>query len=650
MCALRAARPRRRGREVCSHGSIVGARGQERGNLCTVVAHHVPFQIGDDLFAPYEVIGELGARPLPVYVGRQTSLAATGGQLVVAERFVGAGKAGDPAGSDLRREARRLTTLANPHLARVREVAVRGDDLVVFGDFIDGEKLAHFWPPAGGASSHAFGALPLEVALRILLDVLTGVGALHALRDATQQPMKLTHGEIAPSTVLFGSDGVGRILHAVARRAADVRAETTSLPYLAPEVHSGDAQDPRTDVFSIGVLLWEALEGKALSPAGAEPAGLRVRSAPLPAPTVPEKAPWAKALIAVASRALAADPEDRWPTTASMAAEIRKAAGLKLAAASAAAAFAKSTFGDHAKERRARWESASRSMRPAPDASGPAVVPARDTPRPDSEVRPRLDTPDPAPPMAPALAVAPAPAPAPAFAESPAMAPTPAPAELLSVPNPVRSEEFSSSVLESYRPPPPPLSAVSAPVSTPPSAGPSLGPDPFGLEAPTGDGVSSADAPLPFEAPVVFDDMPAAPAADAPPILPVFATSDGAHSGSPSRRRLFVGGAAALGITLVALLAVRVFRQAPASEPAASSTQAAAVTSVVLPAPAVAPPGPSSSAAASSVAPVAPGASARPPSTPGKPKGGSKAHTAGGPPHTKSSPVHAAGHPKPGST
>jgi len=633
--------------EVRDRGSIVDARGQERGNLCTVVAHHVPFQIGDDLFAPYEVIGELGARPLPVYVARQTSLAATGGQLVVAERFVGAGKAGDPAGSDLRREARRLTTLANPHLARVREVAVRGDDLVVFGDFIDGEKLAQFWPPAGGASSLAFGALPLEVALRILLDVLTGAGALHALRDATQQPMKLTHGEIAPSTILFGSDGVGRILHAVARRAADVRAEATSLPYLAPEVHSGDAQDPRTDVFSIGVLLWEALEGKALSPGGAEPAGLRVRSAALPAPTVPEKAPWAKALISVASRALAADPEDRWPTTASMAAEIRKAAGLKLAAASAAAAFAKSTFGDHAKERRARWESASRSVRPAPDASGPAVVPARDTPRPDSEVRSRLDTPDPAPAIAPALAFAPPPASA--FANSPSFAPSFAPvsAELLSVPNPVRSEEFSSSILESYRPPPPPVSAVSAP---PASAGPSPGPDPFGLEAPRGDGVSSADAPLPFEAPVVFDENPrAASAPDAPPILPVFATSDGAHSGSALRRRLFVGGAAALGLTVVSLLAVRVFRPAPTSEPAASSTQTAAMTTAVLPAAAVAPPGPSSSAVASSVAPVVPAASAKQPATPAKPKGGSKAHTAGGPPHPKSSPVRAAGHPKPGS-
>src|ERR1019366_7988151 len=180
--------------------AIVDASGRGRGNLSTVATPHASFPIDDDPFAPYEVIGELGSRPLPVYVARQTTLATSGGQLVVAERFAGAAKAGNAAGADLRREARRLTTLANPHLARVREIASRGDDLVVFGDFIDGEKLSQFWPSVGGTAALRFGALSLDVALRILLDVLTGAGALHGLRDTRQQPMKLTHGEISPPT------------------------------------------------------------------------------------------------------------------------------------------------------------------------------------------------------------------------------------------------------------------------------------------------------------------------------------------------------------------------------------------------------------------------------------------------------------------
>ena len=89
------------------------------------------------------------------------------------------------------------------------------------------------------------------------------------------------------------------MLHAVARRAADASAEAASLPYLAPEVHSNNAYDGRADVFSVGVLLWEVLEGKRLSSDGEEAAGLRVRSGPLPAPSAPEKMPWAKALVPV---------------------------------------------------------------------------------------------------------------------------------------------------------------------------------------------------------------------------------------------------------------------------------------------------------------------------------------------------------------
>jgi len=585
-----------------------------------VVTPHASFRIDDNPFAPYEVIGELGSRPLPVYVARQSALGAVGGQLVVAERFVGAGKAGDASGADLRREARRLTTLANPHLARVREIASRGDDLVVFGDFIDGEKIARFWPSEGGAMSLPFGPLPLEVALRVLLDVLTGAGALHGLRDTGQQPMKLTHGEVSPATVLFGADGVGRLLHAVARRAAGVQPEAASVPYLAPEAHSGDAQDARTDVFSVGVLLWEALAGRLLSPAGTEPAGLRVRSGELPVPSVPEKAPWAKALVPVVARALAAAPEDRWPTAASMAGEIRKASGLKLAAASAAAAFAKGAFGEHAKERRARWEATSKA---------PALAPATSPPK--ASAVPRALS------LAPVVPSAPVPAPAPSM---------PVPAPLVSVPSAARSEEFSSSVLESYRPPPPP-----PPMSAPPAVvEPPGGLEELALRAPVPEAPSS-DGPLPFEAPVVFDEMPSTHQGEAVPVLPVFSMAEALRPRIVSRRRLLIGGAAgAVALAAVAFFAVRSGRAPQPSEASAPPVQAAPVVPPAIEAP-PAPLAPSASTAGAPMAPALKASVAQAPAAPPpKAKGGPKPHAAGSAAaHTRSAPVRAAGRPKPGS-
>lgn len=313
-------------------------------------------------FAPSEIVREIGRRPNPVYAVRQTSAGAKP-QLVIAERFEGGARAGSPAGEQLVREARRIATLASPNLARVREVVTRGDDLIVFTELIDGDKLEDLWQSR---------KLPLELALRVIVDVLAGVGAVHNLRDSKQQPMKLAHGELAPATIVLGLDGVARLLHSIARRAPSAAAEPASLGYLAPEVLAGEPFDARADVFGAGVLLWEALSGKRLvAEKDAADVARRIRSSAVPPASIPDKAAWAKGLVAVAAKALASSPDDRWPTASVLAAEIRKAAGLKLAPASASAAFARSAIGERVKARKESLEGSApaASPKPAPVAS-----------------------------------------------------------------------------------------------------------------------------------------------------------------------------------------------------------------------------------------------------------------------------------------
>jgi serine/threonine-protein kinase len=303
-----------------------------------------------DQFAPYEYVQPIGSRPNPLYVVRYAAPHEKP-KLVVAERFIGvAGASVGPAAAFVA-EARRISTLASPNVGRVRELAVRGEDLLVFWDFIEGDKLADLW---------LTGAISLELALRLILDVLSGAGAIQALRDAKQQPMNLAHGELSTASVVIGIDGIGRILHAIARRFPDAQAEEASLGYLAPEVHSGAVYDARADVFSAGVLLWEALSGRRLF-TETDPAAIlaRIRSGGIGAAEVPPKAPWAQGLVAVAAKALAPSPEGRWPSPGAMAAEIRKLAGLRLAPASAASSFAQTAMGARVKARRDRLESSS---------------------------------------------------------------------------------------------------------------------------------------------------------------------------------------------------------------------------------------------------------------------------------------------------
>jgi len=612
-------------------------------------------------FGPYEPVGTLGSRPNPVHVVRQPAPAGGKPLLFVAEVFLGAARADDEQSAQLVRDARRIATLASPNLARVKEVVTRGDDLVVYGELLDGEKLLELWRPDG---------LPLEIALRAIVDALTGLGALHNLRDAKQQPMKLVHGELSPATILLGLDGVARVLHSVARIAPGTQPDPQSVGYMAPEVLAGEAVDQRADVFSAGVLLWEALSGKRLvderDPATA---AARFRSEPIPPATVPDKAPWAKGLVDVAARALAISPDGRWPTAAMLAAEIRKSAGLKLAPASTAGAFAKSALGERVKARRARLEAHEVTPPPAQAEEEPNEVlvapgiraPVEEVIELGSESMLEL------PPSVPPHAAAPAHGAfvLDAFAASAKLAPSPAPPSVtpaLPAPTPPANPLSKSTLLgisaPAVRPPPPVASPPPAEVEPPPLP---LSPVLTPLASPA---LAAVSPPPPVVAPapaIVTPLMPMAADETPPPIsgAPHFAAAldlplDEPPPLRPSRemletspslirqaealardqrtermRKVYVlGGVGVLGAAILVLAVVgrvvhRPSQQAAAAQPATAA--AIASSPPPPPAPPSAPPPsaprpPATSAAAATPPPQQPVASAPPAAAkPGKP-------------------------------
>jgi hypothetical protein len=562
-------------------------------------------------FAPYELVGTLGSRPNPVHVVRQPAPAGGRPLLFVAEVFAGAARADDGRGAELLRDARRIATLASPNLARVKEVVTRGDDLVVYGELLDGEKLQELWRPDG---------LPLEIALRAIVDALTGLGALHNLRDAKQQPMKLAHGELSPATVLLGLDGVARVLHAIARRAPGVRPDTQSVGYMSPEVLSGEAFDQRADVFSAGVMLWEALSGKRLvDEHDAAAVVARFRAGPLPPATVPEKAPWAKGLVDVAARALAPSPDGRWPTAAVLAAEIRKSAGLKLAPASTAGAFAKSALGERVKARRARLEAHEAAPQLAPvtgdavDAVDEVLV-APGIRAPVEEIielgsEGMLEVPPSVPPPAP-------PTPKPAFvldpfAASARLAPSPAPP-------PAQPHALSKATLMGI-----PAPAVAPPLPPPAASAPPrvVSPPAPAVASPPPVVVAPPPAPVFDETPPPISGAPHFAAAldlpldePPPPLRPSRAPMETAPSlarqaealarerRAERMRKVYVlGGVGSLGAAILVLALVRVAHRP--SQPAAPTPPAAAAV--------VAPPPPTPSA----TAPAPPPPPAPPPAT-----------------------------------
>ncbi len=346
------------------------------------------------------VVREIGARAVPTYLAI-AAVPGGRGQLVVVERLARSGGLSDEDAAASVRVARAVAMLEHPNVVRVRDVTVRAEEVRVVHEFVDGERLSELWRVDAGPDAIP----PLSVALRALIDVLTGLSALHNIRDAQrQQPLRIAHGELTAANVLIGIDGVARVLLAGRiRRPGDL--PKNGYATLAPEVLEGGAYDARADVYSVGALLWEALSGTPVFPSvTVEGIVLRVRSGEMERAFVPDDAPWAAPLADIAARAMASTPEKRFPTAAAMAAEMRKVIGAKLTTPLRVTTFMKTAAGDRIAARRASAEATANgagiSLAPrAPPAPAPPRPPQGAPPKPSMKPLPPSMKP-PAPPAA----------------------------------------------------------------------------------------------------------------------------------------------------------------------------------------------------------------------------------------------------------
>jgi serine/threonine-protein kinase len=159
----------------------------------------------------------------------------------------------------------------------------------------EARRLADFTLPAG-----TFKRFDLEQVVRLLLDVLSGLAALH---EVVTDDQPFVHGQVSPQHIYIDEHGTARLVPL----SSGKQIEDTG--YTAPERLAGGLVDARADVFSVGVMLWEALSGRRLYPDGfAE----RLPGALPPPIRLSADARWARPLCALAEQAIALDPALRF--------------------------------------------------------------------------------------------------------------------------------------------------------------------------------------------------------------------------------------------------------------------------------------------------------------------------------------------------
>jgi serine/threonine-protein kinase len=158
-------------------------------------------------------------------------------------------------------EARLAAQLRHPNVVGVLDLDRNEAGPFLVMEFVDGPSLNALLKGLRARGEQ----LPLELVLRIQLDLLAGLHAAHELRDAAGRDLGIVHRDVSPANVLVGRDGVARITDFGAAKAESRLAQTEvgqikgKVPYMAPEQLRGLPTDRRADVYAAGCVLWEVV-------------------------------------------------------------------------------------------------------------------------------------------------------------------------------------------------------------------------------------------------------------------------------------------------------------------------------------------------------------------------------------------------------
>jgi serine/threonine-protein kinase len=227
----------------------------------------------------------------------------------------------------LRDEARFTARVRNPHVVPTLDVVSAGDELLLVMEYVHGEALSRLLRAALAGE----GSVPRDIVASVIAGALHGLHAAHEATGDDGVPLEIVHRDATPHNIIVGADGITRVLDfGIAKAAA--RSQTTKngelkgkLPYMAPEQLTRKPVDRRTDVYTMGVVLWEALTLQRLFQADNEGSIVamvvanEIEPPSYHGPDVPPQ------LDAIVLRALAGDPARRFPTARDMALAIEAA-------------------------------------------------------------------------------------------------------------------------------------------------------------------------------------------------------------------------------------------------------------------------------------------------------------------------------------
>ncbi|MCA9711916.1 MAG: serine/threonine protein kinase, partial [Myxococcales bacterium] len=209
----------------------------------------------------YELLGRLGSGGMAeVYLARAVGLEDFE-KIVVLKRVLPERVDDRRYAAMFRDEARVAATLEHPNIVHTHDIGISDDECFFTMEYLHGEDLKEILRTA-----HKKGELlPLELALQIAVGCAAGLHHAHEQTDYAGHPLGIVHRDVSPSNIIVTrQSGVKLIDFGIAKAASDkehtgVGVLKGKVAYMSPEQCRGQVLDRRSDIFALGIVLYEMI-------------------------------------------------------------------------------------------------------------------------------------------------------------------------------------------------------------------------------------------------------------------------------------------------------------------------------------------------------------------------------------------------------
>ena len=222
-------------------------------------------------------------------------------------------------------EARIASQLEHRNIARILDFGEAASSHYIALEYVDGKPLATLIDRSLARGER----VPIEIAVHVVAEVANGLAYAHDRKNAQGQPLDIVHRDVSPQNILLSFSGDTKLIDfGIAKAAGKItRTQAGSIKgkvgYMSPEQLAGTAIDRRSDIFALGICLWETLAHRRLFDAPNELLIMeQIRACRIVPPSsvdprvVPE-------LDRICLKALAKDPKERYATASEFEADLR---------------------------------------------------------------------------------------------------------------------------------------------------------------------------------------------------------------------------------------------------------------------------------------------------------------------------------------